>query len=114
VVDISHPEFENHVKVVNETLSELGAGDKPVLMVFNKTDSFPLSDDEGNEITDIDEKLRLLEQSHFSNDHETVFISALQNKNMDKLRALIVAMARKEYATLYPYNIQGQNAVKAD
>ena len=51
VVDISHPEFEDQIKTVNETLSEIGAADKPVIMAFNKMDAYSFIEKEEDDLT---------------------------------------------------------------
>ncbi|PAP75517.1 GTPase HflX [Rubrivirga marina] len=82
VVDVTHPNAEDHVRVVNETLSELGAQDKPTLMVFNKVDAL---DDPG--------LLDQLEQAY----DDAVFISAARGIGLDELRTRTLALVEADY-----------------
>lgn len=101
IVDVSHPAFEDQIKVVNDTLMEIGAADKQTIMVFNKIDRFGKHNGE--------EKLTL---EQFKNSYmgdgnkEKVFISALYKKNIDELRKKIYGQARKKYMAIYPNYLQ--------
>jgi len=103
IVDISHPQFEHQVDVVNETLKELGAEGKPFLLVYNKIDLYPIKTDDETEITGSPEKLAYFKSSYHGNNHNVVFIAAGKNFNLQELREKILALAQKEYATIYPY-----------
>lgn len=105
VVDISHPQFEQQIQVVNETLKELGAADKPTLIVFNKIDRYKINDENGEPITVLDKKLDYLRQTyHAKEGQEAVFISAGLNFNMKTLRKKIYELVKKEYERIYPYS----------
>jgi GTP-binding protein HflX len=103
VVDISHPNFEDQIKVVNQTLAELKVTDKATILVFNKADAFHFHDEDGNELlTTIDE----LKNSWIAKEHkESVFISAVGKQNINELRAVMLNKIRREYGIRYPYSI---------
>ena len=101
VVDVSHPGFEEHLQVVNETLADIGVTEKPTLYVFNKIDAYRVSDDFESADQEIQEKLNALEKTYFSNG-DTVFISASKKINIDDLRAKLVEKVKEKYYTLYP------------
>lgn len=105
VVDISHPGFEDQMRVVRETLEELGAKDKPVIIVFNKMDLY-----EQNKFDDFlpdtikKSLLKELEDSWMARtNNNVIFISALQNKNTSELRQLIFEKVKTLYLERYPY-----------
>ena len=105
VVDASHPQYEDQIGVVNKTLQELKAFDKPILTIFNKMDLYEeknfdewLEDEVKQEIL-----LELLEKWERATDHNCVFISALERKNIDALRELILSRVRDMYQIRYPY-----------
>lgn len=105
VVDISHPQYEEQMAVVNQTLSELGALDKPVITLFNKMDRYEqLTFDEWLEESTKQEILNDLYQRW---QHETggqaVFISATARQNIDQLRKTILQQVRSSYRIRYPY-----------
>jgi GTP-binding protein HflX len=99
VVDISHAEFEAQMKVVDQTLVEIGAGDKPTILVFNKIDAYQpraTSEDifEDETIYDLAE----LKKSWLSKVKDpVVFISAKQNSNMSELRSVLFRELKKIY-----------------
>ena len=105
VVDISHPQHEDQIGVVNKTLQELKAFEKPILTVFNKMDLYEsknfdewLPDDVRVEI------LRELREkwAHIT-DNNCVFVSALERNNIDALRTSIMEKVRAMYQVRYPY-----------
>lgn len=105
VVDISHPGYEEQLQVVNKTLHEIGAGDKPTITIFNKMDKFEeqtfdpwLEDEIKQQILD-DLKSRW-EQETKGN---CVFVSATEKKNIDGLRQTILNKVRDLYRIRYPY-----------
>lgn len=108
VVDISHPAYEDQMGVVNKTLQELNAHDKPVLTIFNKMDLY--------EAGTFDEWLEESTKQEILNDlyerwqHETgghaVFVSALEKKNIDQLRKTILEKVREIYRVRYPYKTE--------
>jgi GTP-binding protein HflX len=95
VVDISHPSFEEQINVVNETLKDLGALDKPMIMVFNKVDAFYSED---GEMTIAD-----FEKSWISKTNTpAIFISALNKSNLENFRKLIYDKVKALHETRYP------------
>ncbi len=105
VVDISHPLYEEQIGVVNKTLQELNAFDKPVLTIFNKMDLYEkYTFDEWLEEGTKQEILNdLRERWQRETNGNAVFISALERKNIDTLRATILEKVRAMYRVRYPY-----------
>ena len=109
VVDISHPDYEQQIESVNQTLSELGALDKPTILVFNKIDAYtfiPKEDDDLTPLTKANWNLQMLQESWISreNGSNTVFISASNRQNIYALRQLLYQQVRQIHAIRYPYN----------
>ena len=108
VVDISHPNFEEQIAVVNETLRDIGAGDKPVFMVFNKVDAFTYTPKEADDLTPATRENLSLEEIKKSwmakGDMPCIFISARERINIDKFRADLYGMVREIHAGRYPFN----------
>lgn len=105
VVDISHPRYEDQVNTVNKTLQELGALEKPTLMVFNKIDRYrELYFDDYLEDTakkEIEEELKENLKNQF--EHDNIFISALTKENMADFREQLTKLVRDQYEIRYPY-----------
>lgn len=109
VVDISHPNFEEQIQVVDKTLSEICEGnDKPMIIVFNKIDAFsykPKDEDDLTEATRENVSLEELEKSWMSRlGDNCVFISAKKSINIDKLKQLIYDKAKAIHMERFPYN----------
>ena len=108
VVDISHPEFEDQIRTVNETLSELGVAEKPVVMVFNKVDAYTFvrkDDDDLTPVTEENLSLDELKTSWMAKDnHPCIFISAKTKENFDPFKKLLYDHIREVHAIRYPYN----------
>ncbi|MFQ5446034.1 MAG: GTPase HflX [Saprospiraceae bacterium] len=108
VVDIGHPRHEEHINTVNQTLEELGARQKPTLLVFNKIDLYRQRnfDDllDSQTKAEIENELKTRLKNDFELDN--VFVSALGKENLEKLREKVVAMVRREYQVRYPYEVQ--------
>ncbi len=108
VVDISHPEFEDQIRTVNETLSEIGAGDKPVIMVFNKIDAYTHVEKAADDLTPPTEEnieLEDLMKSWMAKDHHPcIFMSAKTKENFQSFRSLLYDNIRVVHAERYPYN----------
>jgi len=109
VVDISHPGFEDQVKVVNETLKDLGAATKPAILIFNKIDSFTHVAKDNDDLTPVRQEnysLSDLKKTWMANDrnHPTVFISAKTRENLDELRKILYEEVKRIHITRYPYN----------
>ena len=108
VVDISHPKFEDQMQVVQETLREIGAGDKPTVLVFNKIDAFRYEEKDPFDLGPVLQKnisLEGLKKSWMSKlgDH-CIFISATNKENTDRLRAKLYKMVSGMHRVRYPYN----------
>ncbi len=108
VVDISHPGFEEQMDVVKQTLREIGAGDKPTFIIFNKIDAYTYIKKDEDDLTPATrENLSLddLKRTYMaSTDAPCIFISALDRQNIDKLRQDLYAMVREIHAGRYPFN----------
>ncbi len=108
VVDISHPDFEEQIRVVEQTLSDLGCADKPSMIVFNKIDAYtwtPQDEDDLMPATRENVSLDELRQTWMARMHDDcIFISAKQKDNIDSLRALLYNKVRQLHVQKYPYN----------
>ncbi|MEN9347376.1 MAG: GTP-binding protein HflX [Bacteroidota bacterium] len=109
VVDISHPHFEDHFNVVNETLREIGGGDKPTILLFNKIDAFrhvPKAEDDLTPSTKENITLEELQQTWMARmgEQDVLFISAAERKNIDQLRETLYERIRQIHITRYPNN----------
>jgi GTP-binding protein HflX len=107
VVDISHPNYEEQIEVVETTLRDLGGGDIPVLLIFNKTDAYTYvkkDDDDltpsGRENLSLDDHKKDKARSH----PEALFISALQKSNIDGLKDQLYQKVKEIHIRRYPYN----------
>jgi GTPase len=108
VVDISHPQYEEQLGVVNKTLQELNAFDKPILVVFNKIDQYeqkvfdPWLDDSV--------KKEMMDELRQRWEHETngncIFVSATEKRNIDELRKVILTKIKELYQVRYPYKTE--------
>ena len=97
VVDISHPNFEEQIDVVNSTLSEINCVDKPTIMVFNKIDLFK------NNLSNQDE-FSNWEKTWLAKSSNSVFISTLKKSNWDSFKNLIYDTTKNIHAKRFPYN----------
>lgn len=108
VVDISHPDFEDQMKVVEKTLGDLGCSGKPVFVIFNKIDAYTWIDKAPDDLTPatrenitIDE---LMNTWMAKLGEDCIFISATRKTNIDELRSLLYARVRQLHVQKYPYN----------
>jgi len=109
IVDISHPNFEEQINVVNETLRELGSFDKPLIIIFNKIDAFSYNVKDEDDLSPVMKEnysLSDLKKSWMACDknHRTVFISAKTKENIAELRNLLYEEVKKIHIKRYPYN----------
>lgn len=109
VVDISHPGFEEQIKVVNGTLKELGTSDKPMITVFNKTDAFTYEKKDEDDLTPVTKEnysLDDLKRTWMATDKNSikVFISATRKDNIDELKRILYDEVRRIHITRYPYD----------
>ncbi|MFL5729276.1 MAG: GTPase HflX [Cytophagaceae bacterium] len=101
VVDIAHPSFEEHIEVVNTTLSEIGAGNKDTILVLNKIDLY-----QENLEDEIPKTLENLKASYMNKkDVKTVFISAANKENVDELKELLIEEVKKKQNNMFPHNL---------
>lgn len=108
VVDISHPNFEEQIDVVKQTLQEIGAGNKPVYLVFNKIDAYTYIKKDEDDLTPATREnlsLEELKKSWMANgESPCIFISAKDKIGIDKLRNDLYGMAREISEGRYPFN----------
>jgi GTP-binding protein HflX len=110
VVDISHPDFEEQIRVVEKTLAELGCAEKPQMIVFNKTDAYRWVEKEEDDLTPATrENVSLEELKHtwmakMAVGQEPLFISAKKKENIDELRQALYQKVRELHVQKYPYN----------
>ncbi len=105
VIDLSHPQYEDHIRTVHQTLKDLECMDKPMLMVFNKYDAYKklhfddLVDEETRQ--EIENELRTKLKNNY--EHDNVFISAITKENIDILRTQLTELIQQLYLVRYPY-----------
>ena len=108
VVDISHPDFEDQIKVVEKTLADLGCSEKPLILVFNKTDAYTFTPKEADDLTPKTKdnvSLDELMQTWMAKMHDScIFISARERSNIDELKTLMYNRVRELHVQKYPYN----------
>jgi GTPase len=107
VVDISHPHFEDQIDVVNQTLVDLGAGDKPTIVVFNKIDAYHYEEKEPDDLTPFTKENMSLEDLKNSwiakeSGRMCCFISAVKKQNINELRKELFEQVRKVHLKRYP------------
>lgn len=109
VVDISHPNFEDHIASVNQILSEIKSSDKPTVMVFNKIDAYT------HETIDSDDLVTEKTKAHYTLDdwkrtwmntmgENALFISAINKQNLDEFKRKVYNVVREIHVTRFPYN----------
>jgi len=109
VIDISHPGFEEQIEVVDATLNDLGSAGKPVILVFNKIDSFTYTKKDEDDLTPAERgnfSLDDLKNTWMAADknHRSIFISAKTRENIDEFRKLLYEEVKRIHITRYPYN----------
>ena len=108
VVDISHHNFEEQLNVVKETLHEIGASEKPTIIVFNKIDAFRYTEKEHDDLTPKTKENLTLEELKNSwmakGQEESVFISAFKKQNISELREKIMGKVKEIHYTRYPHS----------
>ena len=108
VVDVSHPQFEEQIDVVKQTLQEIGAGEKPVYLVFNKIDAYSCVRKDPDDLTPPARENRSLEElqrTWFAHgDTPCIFLSARERIHLDKFRSDLYGMVREIHAGRYPFN----------
>ena len=107
VVDISHPNFEEQIEVVNKTLAEIDVLNKPTIMVFNKIDAFKYESKNEDDLTPktaVNNSLEDWKRTWMGKVEQSVFISTLQKKNWPDFRDLIYEEVKQIHAKRFPYN----------
>lgn len=108
VVDISHPDFEEQMQVVDRTLADLGCADKPRLIIFNKMDAYTWQEKNPADLSPLTREnisLEELQQTWMAKlPGDCIFISARERQNIDALRELIYSRVRQLHVQKYPYN----------
>jgi len=108
VVDISHPDFEDQIRVVEQTLKELGCADKPSMIVFNKIDAYTWVEKDPDDLTPATKEnvtLEDLKNTWMAKLHDDcIFVSARERQNIDELREILYQKVRELHVQKYPYN----------
>ncbi len=108
VIDVSHPDFEEQISVVNKTLLDLGCSDKPQLLVFNKVDAYSWTEKAEDDLTPMTREnisLEKLQNTWMARaDADCIFISARERQGIDQLKELIYDRVRQLHVQKYPYN----------
>lgn len=108
VVDISHHNFEEHIQVVNQTLQDIGAGNKTTILVFNKIDAFSFIPKDEDDLTPVKRENLSLEDLKNTwmgkTNNPCIFISATEKNNIEELRELIYQTVKEIHVKRYPYN----------
>ena len=108
VVDISHPDFEEQIQVVENTLKDLGCAEKPSMIIFNKIDNYTWVEKEEDDLTPATrenvtlEELKRTWMGKLSD--SCLFISAKRRENIDELRDILYKKVRELHVQKYPYN----------
>lgn len=108
VVDISHPDFEEQIAVVDKTIADLGAGGKPTMIVFNKIDAYTYIEKPEDDLTPKTKENITLDELMNTwmaklNDN-CIFISAKEKTNLEELKEVIYNKVRELHVQKYPYN----------
>ncbi|MBQ2293026.1 MAG: GTPase HflX [Bacteroidaceae bacterium] len=108
VVDISHPDFEDQIKVVDKTLADLDCSDKPQMIIFNKIDAYTWEEKDADDLTPATARnVSLQELIHTwmaRLDGQCLFISAQERTNLDTLKQVLYNKVREMHVQKYPYN----------
>ena len=119
VVDISHPDFEEQISVVEKTLADLGCAEKPSLLVFNKIDAYTWTPQDEDDLTEPTKEnisleqlkktwmAKVMEKGKVNSEQFTaapIFISAKKKENIDELRSILYEKVRELHVQKYPYN----------
>ena len=108
VADISHPEFEDQIKVVQETLAEIDANDKPTILLFNKIDAYTFTEKEPDDLSPATKENLSLEDLKKTwmarSEIPALFISAVQKQNIEEFKKVLYQQVREIHTERYPYN----------
>jgi GTP-binding protein HflX len=109
VVDVSHSNFEDQIQIVNETLADLEALDKPTIMVFNKIDAFTYEKKDEDDLTPETRENYSLEDLKkmwmSKSNHPTVYISATNKLNVEELRSVLYEEIKSVHLRMYPHQL---------
>ena len=108
VVDISHPEFEDQIEIVNATLADIGSNDKPMIMVFNKIDAYSFVEKDEEDLTPLGkENISLQEMMNTwlaKENQPCIFISAKNKTNLHEFRQMLYDNIKSTHAQRFPFN----------
>ena len=108
VVDISHPDFEDQMKTVDKTLADLGAGDKPMIVLFNKTDAYTWIEKEADDLTPMTRENITMEELQRTwmgrLNGECLFVSAIKKTGLEEMRRTLYERVKQLHVQKYPYN----------
>ena len=109
ILDISHPNFEDHYNVVIETLAEIDNSDKPTIVVFNKVDAYTYVQKDADDLTPKLNENRSLDELKNTwmaklNDKKCVFISATEKQNLDEFKQILYEEVKEIFQKRYPYH----------
>ena len=108
IVDISHPDFEEQIEVVNKTLADIGAAGKPMILVFNKIDAYTYIEKAADDLTPRTKENLTLEELMKTwmakMEDNCLFISAREKINMEELKSVVYQRVKELHVQKYPYN----------
>ena len=115
MVDISHPSFEDQINVVNQTLVDINASNKPTILVFNKIDAYTFIQKEEDDLMPMTEinlslddlKKSWLNKSHESDEIKIIFVSAQTKENLEEFRKVLMEMVKEKFFIRYPNYLLG-------
>ena len=108
IIDISHPDFEEQIEVVNKTLADIGASGKPMILVFNKIDAYTYVEKAADDLTPRTKENLTLEELMKTwmakMEDNCLFISAREKINLEELKSVVYARVKELHVQKYPYN----------
>ena len=108
VVDISHPDFEEQIEVVNKTLADIGASGKPMILVFNKIDAYTYIKKDEDDLTPRTKENRTLDELMKTwmakMEDNCLFISAREKMNIEEMKTEVYGRVKELHVQKYPYN----------
>ena len=107
VVDISNPAHTDHIDVVNKTLADIGAADKPTILVYNKIDQFSINDEDTIEGDIVSSEW--FDKAHYSKDSDAIYLSATKKENIEGLREKVFEKVLAKHKTIFPNYVLTDN-----
>lgn len=108
VVDVSHPEFEEQMEIVRQTLAEIGAADKKTIVVFNKMDAYTYEEKDPDDLSPVTKRnysLDDLQKMWYAKENAPcIFVSAVQKKNVEAFKEMLYEEVKRVHLTRYPYD----------